>query len=57
MELLQHLIIFIFQLLPSYIRNIYLEEELVYVFTARKQVQICMDDDICLAAPVFLSLG
>lgn len=32
--------------------NIYPEPELVYVYTSRKQVQICMDDDICSAAPV-----
>ncbi len=32
--------------------NIYPEPQLVYVYTSRKQVQICMDDDICSAAPV-----
>lgn len=32
--------------------NIIPESQLVYVYTSRKQVQICMDDDICSAAPV-----
>lgn len=32
--------------------NIYPEPQLVYVYTSRKQVQICMDDDICSATPV-----
>jgi len=32
--------------------NIYPEPELVYVFTSRKQVQICMEDDICSATTV-----
>jgi len=32
--------------------NIYPEPQLVYVYTSRKQVQICMEDDICSAAPV-----
>lgn len=32
--------------------NIYPEPELVYVYTSRKQVQICIDDDICSATPV-----
>lgn len=32
--------------------NILPEPELVYVYTSRKQVQICMEDDICSAAPV-----
>lgn len=32
--------------------NILPEQKLVYVYTSRKQVQICMDDDICSAAPV-----
>ena len=36
--------------------NIYPEPGLVYVYTSRKQVQICMDDDICSAAPVCLNL-
>lgn len=32
--------------------NIYPETKLIYVFTARKTVKICMDDDVCSAAPV-----
>lgn len=32
--------------------NIIPESQLVYVYTSRKQVQICMDDDICSAVPV-----
>jgi Uma2 family endonuclease len=32
--------------------NILPEQKLVYVYTSRKQVQICMDDDICSATPV-----
>jgi Uma2 family endonuclease len=32
--------------------NIYPEPQLVYVYTSRKTVKICMDDDICSAAPV-----
>ena len=32
--------------------NINPEQEVVYVYTSRKQVTICLDDDICAAAPV-----
>lgn len=32
--------------------NILPEQKLIYVYTSRKQVQICMDDDICSAKPV-----
>lgn len=32
--------------------NILPEQKLVYVYTSRKTVKICMDDDICSAAPV-----
>jgi Uma2 family endonuclease len=32
--------------------NIYPEPKLVYVYTSRKTVQICIDDDICSAKPV-----
>ncbi|WP_080056797.1 Uma2 family endonuclease [Spirosoma aerolatum] len=32
--------------------NILPEQEVVYVYTSRKQVTICLDDDICSAAPV-----
>ena len=32
--------------------NIYPETKLIYVFTARKTVKICMEDDVCSAAPV-----
>lgn len=32
--------------------NIIPEEHVVYVYTSRKSVKICTDDDICSAAPV-----
>ena len=32
--------------------NILPEHEVVYVYTSRKQVTICLDDDLCQAAPV-----
>ena len=32
--------------------NIIPEHEVVYVYTSRKQVTICLDDDVCSAAPV-----
>lgn len=32
--------------------NIIPEQEVVYVYTARKHVTICLEDDICSAAPV-----
>lgn len=32
--------------------HIYPENEVVYVYTSRKQVKICTDNDICSAAPV-----
>ena len=32
--------------------NIIPEQEVVYVYTSRKQVTICLDDDYCSAAPV-----
>lgn len=32
--------------------SIFPDPKLVYVYTSRKQVQICMDDDICSAKPV-----
>jgi Uma2 family endonuclease len=32
--------------------NIYFEQRVVYVYTGRKTVKICTDDDICSAAPV-----
>jgi len=32
--------------------NIFPESEVVYVYTSRKQVTICLEDDICSAAPV-----
>ncbi len=32
--------------------NIIPEHEVVYVYTSRKQVTICLEDDICSAAPV-----
>ncbi|GAB4038780.1 Uma2 family endonuclease [Spirosoma jeollabukense] len=32
--------------------NIIPEQEVVYVYTSRKQVTICLEDDICSAAPV-----
>jgi Uma2 family endonuclease len=31
--------------------NINPEQEVVYVYTSRKQVTICLEDDICAAAP------
>ena len=32
--------------------NIIPEQEVVYVYTSRRQVVICLEDDICSAAPV-----
>ena len=32
--------------------QIYPNNQLMYIYTARKQVVICLDDDICSAAPV-----
>ncbi|MCU0339053.1 MAG: Uma2 family endonuclease [Spirosomaceae bacterium] len=32
--------------------NIYLEQKVVYVYTSRRDVKICIEDDICSAAPV-----
>ena len=32
--------------------NVIPEHEVVYVYTSRKQVMICLEDDICSAAPV-----
>lgn len=32
--------------------HIYPENQVVYVYTSRKSVKICTDDDICSAAPV-----
>lgn len=32
--------------------NIIPEQEVVYVYTSRKHVTICLEDDICSAAPV-----
>ena len=32
--------------------NIFPESEVIYVYTSRKQVTICSDDDVCSAAPV-----
>jgi Uma2 family endonuclease len=32
--------------------NIYPDHKMVYVYTSRKQVQICTDDDICSAKPI-----
>ena len=32
--------------------NIYPETKLIYVYTSRKIVKICMEDDVCSAAPV-----
>ena len=32
--------------------NIYPNEKVVYVYTSRKSFKICMEDDICSAAPV-----
>ena len=32
--------------------NIISEQEVVYVYTSRRQVVICLEDDICSAAPV-----
>lgn len=32
--------------------HIYLENQAVYVYTSRKQVVICIEDDLCSAAPV-----
>ena len=32
--------------------NIYFESKVVYVYTSRKNVKICVDDDICSASPV-----
>lgn len=32
--------------------NIIPEQEVVYVYSSRKHVTICLEDDVCLAAPV-----
>ena len=32
--------------------NIIPEQEVIYVYTSRKQVTICLEDDVCSAAPV-----
>lgn len=32
--------------------NIFPEQEVIYVYTSRKNVTICLEDDICSAAPV-----
>lgn len=32
--------------------NIYFEQKVVYVYTSRKSVKICTDNDICSASPV-----
>ncbi|TDE16832.1 Uma2 family endonuclease [Dyadobacter psychrotolerans] len=32
--------------------HIYPETEVVYIYTSRKEVRICSDDDICSASPV-----
>ncbi len=37
--------------------NIYQETKLNYVYTSRKTVRICMEDDICSAAPVLPDFG
>lgn len=34
--------------------NILPEQEVVYVYTSRKQVTICLEDDVCSASPVLL---
>jgi len=31
--------------------NIYFEQQVVYVYTSRRDVKICMENDICSAAP------
>ena len=32
--------------------NIYLEQKAIYVYTSRRDVKICIEDDICSAKPV-----
>ena len=32
--------------------NIYLEQQAIYVYTSRRDVKICIEDDICSAKPV-----
>ena len=32
--------------------NIYLEQKVIYVYTSRRHVKICIEDDICSAKPV-----
>ncbi|WP_435355523.1 Uma2 family endonuclease [Emticicia sp. SJ17W-69] len=32
--------------------SVFPDPKLVYIYTSRKQVQVCMDDDICSAKPV-----
>lgn len=32
--------------------NIFPEQQVVYMYTSRKNVTICLEDDICSAAPV-----
>ncbi len=32
--------------------NIYFEQKVIYVYTSRKSVKICTDNDICSASPV-----
>ena len=32
--------------------NIIPEQEVVYVYTSRRDVTICLDDDVCSASPV-----
>ena len=34
------------------LRHVYFGNQVVYVYTARKHVTICLDDDTCSAAPV-----
>ena len=32
--------------------NIYLEQKVIYVYTSRREVKICIEDDVCSAKPV-----
>ena len=32
--------------------NIYLEQKVIYVYTSRRDVKICIEDDVCSAKPV-----
>ena len=36
----------------SIVWNIYIEQKVIYVYTSRRDVKICIEDDVCSAKPV-----